>query len=174
MIPYFYNLEKQIFSDSLINELEIFVKNNLDSFVEYRGDDDEIDGNNYYYSKELKAIPEIKSFMKKSSLECFPMIVLHKPNSRVIKHTDDPYKRNTLIITPIHPRTDYHPTYFWSGDRLVATCEFSKGSPVLFNTQMTHSLNNDSDEHRFNLQLCFNEDFETVLKLYQLDMLFKE
>lgn len=174
MIPYFYNLEKQIFSDSLIDELEVFVKQNLYSFIEYQGDDGEIDGNNYYYSKELKEIPEIKSFIKTCSLECFPMIVLHKPNSRVIKHIDDPYKRNTLIITPIHPRTDYPPTYFWSDDRLAATCEFSKGSPVLFNTQMTHSLNNDSDEYRFNLQICFDENIETVLKLYQLNMLFQE
>ena len=98
MTPYFYNIEKQLFSSELINKLESFVLSKLDSFVTYRGDDGEIDGNNYYYSKELKEIPEIKSFIKNCHLECFPMIVLHKPNSEVIKHVDDPYKRNTIII----------------------------------------------------------------------------
>jgi hypothetical protein len=112
--------------------------------------------------------------MKESSLECFPMIVLHKPNTKVVKHTDDPYKRNTVIITPIHPAIEYPPTYFWNEDKIVDTCYFSKGSSIFFNTQHTHSLNNDSNEYRFNLQICFDEDFETVLKLYQNSMLLKE
>jgi hypothetical protein len=174
MIPYFYNIEKQLFSSVLINALESFVLNKLNLFIEYQGDDGEIDGNNYYYAKDLKEMPEIKSFIKKCSLECFPMIVLHKPNSEVIKHIDDPYKRNTVIITPIHPATKYPSTKFWQDDKCVAICEFNKGSSTFFNTQQMHSLTNNSDEYRFNLQLCFNEDFETVLKLYQLDMLFKE
>ena len=173
MTPYFYNIEKQLFSSELINKLESFVLSKLDSFVTYRGDDGEIDGNNYYYSKELKEIPEIKSFIKNCHLECFPMIVLHKPNSEVIKHVDDPYKRNTIIITPIHPAKEYTSTKFWQDNKCVAVCEFNKGSSTFFNTQKTHSLTNNSSEYRFNLQLCFNEDFETVLKLYHNNMLFK-
>lgn len=174
MIPYFYNIDKQLFSSALINELETFVMNKLDSFVEYQGDDGEIDGNNYHYSKELKDIPEIKSLIKRCSLECFPMIVLHKPNSEVIKHVDDPYKRNTVIITPIHPAKDYPSTKFWKDDKCVAICDFNKGSSIFFNTQQIHSLTNNTNEYRFNLQICFDEDFETVIKLYQLGMLFQE
>lgn len=177
MIPYFYNLNKKLFSDSLINEIERFVLNKLESFVEYQGDDGEIDGNNYYYSKDLKEIHEIKSFIKNCSLECFPMIVLHKPNSKVIKHKDDPYKRNTVIITPIHPDTEYASTHFWNDFQDVnpaATCNFTKGISTLFNTQKIHSLTNNTNEYRFNLQICFDENFDTVLKLYQLGMLFKE
>jgi len=174
MIPYFYNIEKQLFSSELLNELESFVLSKLDSFVEYRGGDGETDGNNYYYSKELKEIPEIKSFIKNCYLDCFPMIVLHKPNGKVIKHVDDPNKRNTVIITPIHPAVGYPSTKFWQDDNCVAVCEFNKGSSIFFNTQKTHSLTNNSSEYRFNLQLCFNEDFETVLKLYNNNMLFKE
>ena len=178
MTPYFYNIEKQLFSSELLNELESFVLSKLDSFLEYRGGAGGIKqgnfGNDYYYSEDLKAIPEIKSFIKNCHLECFPMIVLHKPNGKVIKHVDDPNKRNTVIITPIHPAVGYSSTKFWQDDKCVAVCEFNIGSSTFFNTQKTHSLTNNSNEYRFNLQLCFDEDFETVLKLYHNNMLFKE
>ena len=173
MTPYFYNIEKQLFSSELLNELESFVLSKLDSFLSYQLGDGKTDGNNYYYAEDLKAIPEIKSFIKNCYLDCFPMIVLHKPNGKVIKHVDDPNKRNTVIITPIYPAKEYTSTKFWQDDNCVAVCEFNKGGSTFFNTQKTHSLTN-SNEYRFNLQLCFNEDFETVLKLYNNNMLFKE
>ena len=174
MTPYFYNIEKQLFSSELLNELESFVLSKLDSFLSYQLGNGKTDGNNYYYAEDLKAIPEIKSFIKNCHLECFPMIVLHKPNGKVIKHVDDPNKRNTVIITPIHPAVGYASTKFWQDENYVAVCEFNIGSSTFFNTQKTHSLTNNSNEYRFNLQLCFNEDFETVLKLYHNNMLFKE
>jgi hypothetical protein len=174
MTPYFYNIERQLFSSELLNELESFVLSKLDSFLSYQLGDGKTDGNNYYYAEDLKAIPEIKSFIKNCHLECFPMIVLHKPNGKVIKHVDDPNKRNTVIITPIHPAAGYASTKFWQDENCVAVCEFNIGSSTFFNTQKTHSLTNNSNEYRFNLQLCFDEDFETVLKLYHNNMLFKE
>ena len=177
MTPYFYNIEKQLFSSELLNELESFVLSKLDSFLEYQGGDGGIKqgnfGNDYYYSEDLKKIPEIKSLIKNCHLDCFPMIVVHKPNVEVTKHVDSPNKRNTVIITPIHPAVGYSSTKFWQDDKCVAVCEFNIGSPTFFNTQKTHSLTNNSNEYRFNLQLCFDEDFETVLKLYHNNMLFK-
>ena len=174
MTPYFYNIEKQLFSSELLNELESFVLSKLDSFLSYQLGNGKTDGNNYYYADDLKAIPEIKSFIKNCHLDCFPMIVVHKPNVEVTKHVDSPNKRNTVIITPIHPAVGYSSTKFWQDDKCVAVCEFNIGSSTFFNTQQTHSLTNNSNEYRFNLQLCFNEDFETVLKLYHNNMLFKE
>ena len=174
MTPYFYNIEKQLFSSELLNELESFVLSKLDSFLSYQLGDGKTDGNNYYYADDLIAIPEIKSFIKNCHLECFPMIVVHKPNVEVTKHVDSPNKRNTVIITPIHPAVGYSSTKFWQDDKCVAVCEFNIGSAIFFNTQKTHSLTNNSNEYRFNLQLCFDEDFETVLKLYHNNMLFKE
>jgi len=174
MTPYFYNIEKQLFSSELLNELESFVLSKLDSFLSYQLGNGKTDGNNYYYADDLIAIPEIKSFIKNCHLECFPMIVVHKPNVEVTKHVDSPNKRNTVIITPIHPAVGYSSTKFWQDDKCVAVCEFNIGSAIFFNTQKTHSLTNNSNEYRFNLQLCFDEDFETVLKLYHNNMLFKE
>jgi hypothetical protein len=174
MTPYFYNIEKQLFSSELLNELESFVLSKLDSFLSYQLGDGKTDGNNYYYAEDLKKIPEIKSLIKNCHLDCFPMIVLHKPNGKVIKHVDDPNKRNTVIITPIHPAVGYSSTKFWQDENCVAVCEFNIGSSTFFNTQKTHSLTNNSNEYRFNLQRCFDEDFETVLKLYHNNMLFKE
>ena len=116
MTPYFYNIEKQLFSSELLNELESFVLSKLDSFLSYQLGNGKTDGNNYYYAEDLKAIPEIKSFIKNCHLECFPMIVLHKPNGKVIKHVDDPNKRNTVIITPIHPAVGYASTKFWQDE----------------------------------------------------------
>lgn len=180
MTPYFYKFDKPLFTDNLILKVKEFVENKLDKFIAYgqhgrhQGHDD---GNNYYYAKDLKEIPEIKSFIKNCHLDCYPMIVLHKPKSEVIKHIDDANKRNTVIITPIHPDVGYASTYFWNSKTdtdSVAICDFTKGCPVLFNTQKIHSLINSTNEYRFNLQLCFNEDFEKVLKLYHNNMLFKE
>ena len=134
MTPYFYNIEKQLFSSELLNELESFVLSKLDSFLSYQLGNGKTDGNNYYYAEDLKAIPEIKSFIKNCHLECFPMIVLHKPNGKVIKHVDDPNKRNTVIITPIHPAVGYASTKFWQDENCVAVCEFNIGS----STFLTH------------------------------------
>jgi hypothetical protein len=176
MTPYFYKFDKPLFTDNLILQVKELVENKLDKFIAYESDEEK-DGNNYYYAKDLKEISEIKSFIKNCHLDCFPMIVLHKPNSEVIKHIDDANKRNTLIITPIHPDAGYTSTYFWNSKTdtdPVAICDFAKGCPVLFNTQKMHSLVNNTNEHRFNLQLCFNEDFETVLNLHRHNMLFKE
>ena len=173
MTPYFYNIERQLFSSELLNELESFVLSKLDSFLSYQLGNGKTDGNNYYYAEDLKAIPEIKSFIKNCHLDCFPMIVVHKPNVEVTKHVDSPNKRNTVIITPIHPAVGYSSTKFWQDDKCVAVCEFNIGSSTFFNTQKTHSLTNNSNKYRFNLQLCFDEDFETVLKLYHNNMLFK-
>lgn len=170
MIPYFYNLNTFLFSESLIEEVSNLVENRLDSIIAYKGKDDVFDGNNYYYGNDLKEISEIKSFKKKCSLECFPVIMVHKPNSSVIKHVDDPNKRNTVIITPLSSILNFSPTYFWNNKEdtdPVVTCNFSKNMSVLFNTQKMHSLINDSDEYRISLQICFNEDFETILNLYQ-------
>lgn len=176
MIPYFYKFDQPLFSDNLISEVDLFVKSKLEKFVAYESDNEK-DGNNYYYAKDLKEIPEIKSFIKCCSLESFPMIVLHNPNTEVIKHIDDPNKRNTVIITPIHPTSGYTSTYFWNSrtdTEPIVACDFKKGSSVLFNTQKIHSLVNNTNEYRCNLQICFDEDFETVLNLYQNNLLFKE
>lgn len=176
MIPYFYNLNGQLFSESLVEEVTHIAMAKINSFVAYPASDISFDGNNYYHSNELKEIPEINSFMKKCSLKCYPLIMLHKPNSLVIKHIDDlKNKRNTVIITPLSDNSRYLPTYFWNNKEdidPVETCNFSKNVSVLFNTQKIHSLINDSSEYRINLQICFNEDFETVLKLYQNGGLF--
>lgn len=176
MIPYFYKFDQPLFSNELIAEVEVFVKSKLEQFVAYESDNEK-DGNNYYYEKDLKEIPEIMSFIKRCSLDSYPMIVLHTPNSEVIKHIDDSYKRNTVILTPIHPSLGYASTYFWNSradNEPIVACDFKKGNSVLFNTQKMHSLINDTAEYRFNLQICFDEDFETVLNLYQNNMLFKE
>lgn len=176
MTPYFYKFDQQLFSDNLISKIDSFVLERLNEFIAYESDHEK-DGNNYYYSKELKEIPEIKSFIKNCHLECFPMIVLHKPNTEVIKHKDDPNKRNTVIITPIHPALGYTSTYFWDNIKdttPLLTCNFAKGVSTLFNTQKIHSLINNTNEYRFNLQICFNEDFDTVLNSYQNNILFKE
>jgi hypothetical protein len=176
MTPYFYKFDQQLFTNNLISEIDSFVLNRLDEFIAYESDHEK-DGNNYYYSKDLKEISEIKSLIKKCSLECFPMIVLHKPNSEVIKHKDDPHKRNTVIITPIHPASGYTSTYFWDNihdENPVTTCDFTKGVSTLFNTQKIHRLINNTNEYRFNLQICFDENFDTVLNLYQNNILFKE
>lgn len=177
MIPYFYKLDKPVFSQETVKGVSDFVLANLDKFQAYYYDDGKTpDGNNFYAYQALLDFPEIHNFRENSVLKCFPMVVLHKPNTSVIRHTDDPNKRNTVILTSIFPEADYAPTFFWKNstdDEPVATLKINSGDSVIFNTQQFHSLVN-VDTYRFNLQMCFDEDFDTVLKLYQTDNLFKK
>ena len=100
---------------------------------------------------------------------------MHKPNSEVIKHKDKKVGRDTVLMMPIHPITNYPSTNFWNQDKenLITICEFTDNNSVFFNTQEIHSLHNNNDEYRINLQMCFEEDIQTVVDMYEADKLFK-
>jgi hypothetical protein len=102
---------------------------------------------------------------------------MHKPRRIVKNHIDEANKRKTVLITPIHPSDGYVPAYYYNSQtdtEPVAACYYSRGQAVLFNTQKWHSVNNTTDEYRFNLQICFDVDFEIMLDLYQNNKFFKE
>jgi hypothetical protein len=178
MKPYFYDLQSSLFSDDLLYKVDTLAKDRLAEFRGYKSIyTNELDGNNFYRNDELNNIDEIKAILERCSVQCFPLIMLHKPHTKVIRHRDDPNRRNCVIITPISPINNYTPTYFWENKddtKPIAICNFEKGLSVLVNTQRLHSLVNDTDQYRINLQLCFDADFETILQLYQTDSLFKE
>ena len=183
MIPYFYRLKEDIFSDEL---KEYVVKNSLENvnkFVAYAGTKSNlVDGNNYYYGPMINEHPEVKKIKDSCTLSCFAIVMLHKPYTKVLKHVDDPNKRNCVLATPLYPKENYAPTWFWKPEgefvdwqkkelELLATCEFSDMKPVFLNTQEIHSLQSTHD-YRINLQLCFDEPFDFVVKKYQEGTLF--
>lgn len=176
MLPYFYNLDKNIISKDLIDKIRETVFNNTDKFTAFSHKPNEYDGNNFITGELLYSlIPEVLELKKSFNLNTWAMLIMHKPNSEVIKHKDKKVGRDTVLMMPIHPTTNYPSTYFWKQDNddPVAICEFNNNS-VIFNTQEMHSLYNNNDDYRINLQMCFEEDIQTVVDMYKNNKLFKK
>jgi hypothetical protein len=164
MLPYFFKLNNKLISDQLSEMLVSFSLNSVEKFTEHISDAGIPDGNNYLHSKKLEEIPEIKKLKDSCFLDFYTILYMHKPNSRVVKHIDNPKYRKSNIIHPLFPKTEYATTHFWKGENQVAVCDFSDNLPVVLNLNEYHSLEN-SDTYRINLQFSFKENFETVVKL---------
>jgi hypothetical protein len=176
MLPYFYNLNKKIISKELIDKIRQTVFDNVDKFTAFSHRPNEYDGNNYITGETLYSlIPEVLDLKKSFNLNTWAMLVMHKPNTEVIKHKDKKVGRDTVLMMPIHPITNYSSTNFWNQDKdnLITVCEFTDNNSVFFNTQEIHSLHNNNDEYRINLQMCFEEDIQTVVDMYEAGKLFK-
>jgi hypothetical protein len=183
MEPYFYKLKQDIVSKDLKDYIIDFTFNNLDKFISYKGKKVNYeDGNNFYLGSALQDSKEINKIIQSCSLDCFPVIMLHKPNTKVIKHIDDPNRRNCVLSIPLYPRLSYPPTWFWKEEgnfvewqfkdsELLATCNFDDMFPAFLNTQEIHSLKT-LDSYRINLQFCFTEPFEIVVEKYKKNKLF--
>lgn len=171
MLPYFLKLKNRLISDQLSEMLIDISLNNVDKFTEHIADTGITDGNNYLHSEKLELIPEIKTLKDCCSLDFYTIIYMHKPNSKVIKHIDNPKYRRSNIIHPLFPKKNYASTYFWEGDDQIAVCEFTDNLPVILNLDKYHSLDN-FNTYRINLQFSFKEDFETLVNLYQSNKLF--
>jgi hypothetical protein len=180
MLPYYLNLNKRLISDELSETLLEIAQQHIDDFTDYKGQLTGLkDGNSYIASfrhPELFNHSEIEDLKKSCTLDFFPACMMHRPNTKVDIHSDDPNGRNCVIITPLFPKVNYVPTRFWSNTNskptLVAVCDFSDFNSVLVNTQIHHDLEN-IDSYRFNLQFCFSEPMEMVAQLYQTGKLFK-
>jgi hypothetical protein len=185
MNPYYYDIEEDIFSEDL---KQYVIKNSLantDKFIAYAGALNKlIDGNNFYFGNMISQHPEIIKVVNSCTLKCYPVVLLHKPNAKILKHVDDPNKRNCVLITPLYPNENYTPTWFWKKEggfldwqknelELMATCSFPNMKPAFLNTQQVHSLET-SDSYRINLQLCFDDPFEAVVSKYIAGELFKK
>lgn len=183
MEPYFYKLNRDIFSKEIKTKIVNFTFNNLDKFISYKSQQINYeDGNNFYSRSGILLSEEIQTLINSCSLQCFPVIMLHKPNTKVAKHIDDPNGRNCVLATPLYPETNYSPTWFWKKEgrfndwqikqlKLLATCHFDDMLPAFLNTQEIHSLEN-LDTYRINLQLCFKEPFNIVVEKYKNNELF--
>ncbi len=179
MIPYFFETANRIISQDLSEKLIEISFNNLEKFISYKSKltPGLVDGNNFLYGPLLDSLDEIKKITNSCSLSCFPMIIMHKPMVKVIKHRDDPNKRNTVLSTPLFPNKEYVSTNFWEKDQngvatlLAAVCVFTNNNSVFLNTNKIHNLENN-DNYRLNLQFCFDEPFEHVTELYKENKLF--
>jgi hypothetical protein len=190
MIPYFYKLQSTLISEELGDKVVKLALDNLDKFVSYKGQKTGIeDNNNYYFGPLLSQEPEIQRLVGSCTLECFPIIMLHRPNIKVIRHVDNPNRRNTVLSIPLFPKGSYSPTWFWKPKEsfekwslfekleeieleLVATVDFTDNMPVLLNTQKVHSLDNLTESFRVQIQLCFGDSFEAVYEKLRTNTLF--
>jgi hypothetical protein len=179
MLPYYLDLNKRIISDELSNTLLEIANRHIDDFIEYKGQNNgELDGNSSLSSfrrPDLFNHFEILKIKKSCILKFYPVFIMHKPNTVVKRHKDDPNHRNSVIITPLFPKANYVPTRFWEEDKNepVAICRFENFNSALLNTQMQHDLEN-IDSYRINLQFCFDESFDVVADLYLTGKLFKK
>jgi hypothetical protein len=181
MLPYYLNLNKRLISDKLSETLLGIVKHHIDDFADYKSQSTgKPDGNAYiaylapFIHPDLFLHSEINELKKSCALNFSPTFMMHRPNTKVDIHSDDPNGRNCVIITPLFPKVNYVPTRFWEKDKTepVAVCDFSDFNSALVNTQINHDLKN-IDSYRFNLQFCFNEPMKIVADLYQTGKLFK-
>lgn len=86
------------------------------------------------------------------------MIMKMEPNEEMWWHTDGVGKRQTTIIHPIHPSTDYAPFETRDGDK-----HYKCGNPIIANTLAEHAVFNN-DNIRLNLQIPFNITFEEAIE----------
>jgi hypothetical protein len=184
MIPYFYKLQAPLISKELGEKIVKIALDNLDKFVSYKGQrTGKFDNNNYYYGPLINDELEIQKLVTSCTLKCFPIMMVHYPHVKVIRHIDNPNKRNTVIAMPLFPEDSYSPTWFWQPKgpfeqweeeelEPVATVEFTENIPVLLNTQEVHSLENPTDSFRVQLQLCFENSFSDVYEKLRTNTLF--
>lgn len=181
MIPYFYTIKEDLFDDSFKNSLITESMSTLDQFVGYASIlTREPDGNNFKHIRNNTIITE---FVKTINLDCFAVMIMHKPNTVLRKHVDDPNRRNCVLSIPLYPKKEYPATLFYQRDdkfhdrpskdsKVVATCHFHNMKPTFLNTTQVHNLTT-KDSVRLNLQFCFNEKFENVVELYKTNNFFK-
>lgn len=172
MEPYFYSIDKPLISKSCKENILRYADDEQKAFTAYQMKNGNYDGNNYLkfnfdLDKELILLSE------NCTLECYGMLIMHKPFSEVVKHRDGPFGRNCVLSIPIYPTVDYSATLFYDNDNnFAAKCKFNNLLPTFLNTQQTHGLKNGK-HRRLNLQLCFEESFEVVVDLYKKEQLFK-
>ena len=174
MLPYFLKLDQPIISDQLSIKIADWCLNNQHQFVKHVTEQGFNDGNNYFSAPGLYTLEEIKRLKELCSVAFTISLYLHEPNARVVKHYDNPKLRKSSLIQPLYPKQGYIPTDFWANmtDTIpAATFDFNDQLPAIVNIGLIHSLTN-ADTPRINLQLSFQEDFETVVGLHQEHRLF--
>jgi hypothetical protein len=175
MYPYFYELSISYFSEDEKYEIIEVSKKNEDLFIRYKSIQGVLDGNELWKGEELSSLPCVNKYLKACTIECFPMFVRHSPGAIVIKHVDEPNKRDCVIAVPLLPKSGYAPTaYFNSREEAepVAIARFPNLTPCLLNTQQVHGLINRSNETRLNFQFAFNKSFDHVKNLIEENKLF--
>lgn len=175
--PYFYKLASTLLDVETERLIVNKAMENPEAFFAYKGQATGKEDGNYIFVKGfLRELEGVQRLIKSCTLECYPLVMKHHPNTPVPIHIDNPNGRNCVIISPLIPTTGYAPTHFWDSfdaAEPVATVKFDDMVPALINTQRLHSLTNN-DNLRMNFQLCFTESFAIVRELLQTGKLFKE
>ena len=107
--------------------------------------------------KAVKFRNIVTNFFKPDDVEN-AMIMKMDPNEEMWWHTDGVGKRQTTIIHPIHPSTDYAP--FETRDEGKY---YQSSKPIIANTLAEHAVFNN-DNVRLNLQIPFNIEFEDAIQ----------
>jgi hypothetical protein len=185
MYPYFLQFSEPLLTTKARQSLIALSEIHDNKFQAYRGlQSGELDNNCYIVLNKIAGMKdildkEIFDLLRSIVLSNYVIVMMHKPRVTVNIHRDDRNYRNTVLSVPLKPTVNYPPTYFYStnsptADNLpIATASFINGNPVLLNTQQWHGLTNTSDDYRYNLQVCFNESWETVYDLIQAGKFFR-
>lgn len=175
--PYFYKLAFKLLDSNTERLIVEKAMENPEAFFAYKGQATGKEDGNYIFVKGfLRELDGVQRLIKSCTLDCYPLVMRHFPNTPVPIHVDNPNGRNCVIISPLIPTSGYVPTHFWNSfdaTEPVATVNFDDMHPALINTQRLHSLTNN-DNLRMNFQLCFAESFTTVRELLDSGKLFKE
>ena len=128
MLPYFE--KTNLISNEDVKFLENLCKSSEANFVAYDTVSGKRDGN-LCWDMDL-------AYFKRFNYKCYTMFVHQEPNAKVVEHKDNTkWKRNTVLIVPLFWHEDYAPCYFTDGTKVTHE------SPILFNTQIPHYINNN-------------------------------
>lgn len=175
MNNFFHKLECKILSENQEYEIEKFSFLHLDKFIAYRSKASSLQDGNYFLTGQiLYSNQAIRDTILKIKIPCTPAILMHKPNTKVFRHIDEPKNRSCSIINPIYPKENFTPTVFYKSlnDTVGYNCNFTDRMPSLINTREFHELETGSD-YRINFQLSFSQDFATILGMIKDNTLFK-
>ena len=173
----YHDLPEPLLNAETMQLLTEWASVNAAKFVAYKGQGSGLPDGNNYLADGMKHVPGVQTLMRRFTLMSWPIIMMHRPRTAVHRHVDDKNRRNSVIIQPLYPvGKGYSGTYFWDSmeaEEPIGFADFSDGLPKIVDTQVHHSLINDSDEPRFNFQICFDEPFEVVKQLYLEGKLLK-
>lgn len=110
-------------------------------------------------------IPELinATNILKSSVKIGTINFLYFPPGSILGQHVDPPARESLLILPITPLDDYSSPVFYDEENKGHT--FHTINPHIINTQITHSLHNESKKDRINFQFGLRHSFNEVKEM---------
>jgi hypothetical protein len=177
MMPYFFEFNRHLLSDSAKQYFVDHSLKNLDTFTKSKViDTDVYDKHNYITGPILKNHEEFGRLLESFAIKpAYSIVMMHHPHTVIPRHYDKKYGRDTILSIPLYPAVGYSKLEFWTDRETPTPCAtilYEKMLPVVFNTTELHTLVL-GDSVRLNIQICFAEPIQQIYDAHTGNTLFK-